>query len=143
MRLKRDCPRAMFAQDERDTMFSDDEGIHVSEAESNDLDPVYCHRCGDYCSEPRVKIGEEWLCPACTGPVCHACGERSPDCIDRDDVPVCPSCAEQGEDYTGPVCMKCRKPTSEHVACYIMGKWLCDGCAAAKEREGDRKKEEK
>lgn len=33
--------------------------------EDGDLDPVYCHRCGDYCSEPRVHVGQEWICREC------------------------------------------------------------------------------
>ena len=124
-------------------MFDSDEYIR-SDRDQDDLDPVYCHRCGDYCSEPRVKIGEEWLCEACAGPVCHACGERSPDCFDRDGVPVCPSCAEQ--DYDGPRCSKCREPVNAHNGIITSGlrqTWLCDSCAAAAEREWDRKKEER
>jgi hypothetical protein len=117
--------------------------LEVDEPEDDDLGPVYCHRCGDYCSEPRVQVGNEWLCPACAGPVCHACGERSPDCIDRDGVPVCPSCAEPDQDYTGPVCKKCRKQVSAMNATQGFNDWLCDSCAAAAEHEWDRRREER
>jgi len=124
-------------------MLGDDEDIR-SDRDLDDLDPVYCHRCNEYCSEPRVKIGNEWLCEACAGPVCEVCGERSPDCIDRAGVPVCPSCAEQ--EYAGPRCSKCKAPVASAYATrtsFRLNRWLCDGCAAAAEREGDRRREER
>jgi hypothetical protein len=94
--------------------------------------------------DPPILLSMDDGEPDQDGPVCHVCGERSPDCIDRDGVPACPQCADQ--DYTGPVCSHCREPVNSHNGTITSGlrqTWLCDSCAAAAEREWDRKREER
>lgn len=51
---------------------------------------------------------------------------------------------EPDEEYDGPVCSKCRmKPEEGFGYSLCGGQWLCDDCAAAQEREWDRKREER
>lgn len=50
---------------------------------------------------------------------------------------------DQDEDYTGPVCGKCNQPVGPLSGHETSFGWLCDACAAAQERESDRKMEER
>jgi len=75
---------------------------------------------------------------------------------DQDDDELCNARQERDEileehrgqpEHDGPRCWKCHKPTSYldgSQLCYPCDdKWVCDSCAAALEREHDRKREER